>query len=525
MMSKLSSYESLLEFNSQFKQGLKYVLVPQAPKTGTRPSNYYDGTIPESLDAPIPNSAMDYTSVATFVPSADTSNSHNNNMLGNIELPQINVEMPNLSIQMPSTTSTTDALNAMGHDLDQLLHTTAQTLVVNSNKLDAMGKDVDRVLQAARSIVSSSVEIASNMPLLEVASKANTELTNVATVANAKIVDPVVDRTVAQIKYAITHPPDYTGYTFTGGAPPGQGLATPFLDAISSALETARETPPLYFADPLPDDYTTIAFGFQAKNTAIETALKVQTSIYDTAQQIAANNAVVQEQVKKLVAHDLEQMQVRNSLIIEKVGERSQSNVQYMHQSQDAITQWIVENTQAIRNRIHVSDWVSNLEQTNFKNLPTNNIFKSEQFNKIIATLKLEEYGGWYIGAILGIILVQIAQNEKESAIRMATEQLTIDTQKQLEQANIEKQRLEGMVVELTEAVSILTEELRTLKTQRVQTDTVLASVQKDVKSVINEQLIETRKQNDVLRNQLESTKIELQTLKDGSVSTLWCLI
>lgn len=542
LKAKLSSYESLLEFNAQFKQGLKYVLVPQAPRSGTLPANYYDGTVPETLDAPLANSAMDYTSVGNSVPTAsattattriidDMSMAIRNIEVPkmnagmpqintvelpsmNMELPQINVELPN--IVLPTLSSTTDTLNAMGRDVDQLLQSTAKTVVINSDKLDAMGRDVDRVLQAARSVVSSSVEIAANMPILEVAAKANTQIVNAAAVANTKIVDPVVDRTMEQIKYAITHPPDFTDYTIAG-APPGQGLATPLINAIADGLRTARETPPLYFADPLPDDYRTIAYGFQAKVTAIETAQKIQSSIYDTAQQIAANNAVVKEEIKKVMASELQQLQARNAIIAEKVAAQSQLNLEYLHSSQDAFANRILDNAQSLQNQFHLYEWTANLERTILDNLQSNNVYKSDQMSKIIASLKLEEYGGWYAGTILGVLLIQLARNDKEAAIQKATAKITMETQQQIEQSNIEKQRLEGMVVELTEAVSLLTDELRLLKSQRIQTDTVLASVEKDVKNVINDQLTASITENVSLRKELESTKVELQSVLDAN--------
>lgn len=550
LKAKLSSYESLLEFNAQFKQGLKYVLVPQAPRTGALPANYYDGTVPETLDAPVANTAMDYTSVGNSVPTGLTSTPSflddmnmamrnvdvpkinidlpkmNSNIpqINTLEMPSMNLELPQISVELPNIapptlSSTTDTLNAMGRDVDQLLHSTAKMVVINSDKLDAMGRDVDRVLQAARAVVSSSVEIASNMPILEVAAKANTQITQVAAVANTKIVDPVVDRTMEQIKYAITHPPDFTDYTIAG-APPGQGLATPFINAISDALRTARETPPLYFADPLPDDYRTIAYGFQAKVTAIETAQKIQTSIYDTAQQIAANNAVVKEEVKKVMANELEQLQTRNAIIAEKVAAQSQMNLEYLQSSQDAFANRILDNAQTIQDRFHLSEWTSNLERTILNSLKSNNVYESDQLRKIISLLKLEEYGGWYAGTILGVILIQLARNEKETAIQKATAKITMETQAQIEQANMEKQRLEGMVVELTEAVGLLTEELRLLKSQRIQTDTVLASVQKDVKNVINDQLTASITENMSLRKELESTKVELRSVLDANVRT-----
>ena len=555
LKAKLSSYESLLEFNAQFKQGLKYVLVPQAPRTGTLPANYYDGTVPDTLDAPIANSFMDYTSVGNSVPSAATAspsfvddlnmavrnvdipkinidlpkmNSGNPQINAmelpsmNMDLPQINVELPN--IPLPTFPSTTDTFNALGRDVDHMLHSTAKTVVVNSDKLDAMGRDVDRVLQAARAVVSSSVEIASNMPILEVAAKANTQIANVAAVANTKIVDPVVDRTMAQIKYAITHPPDFTDYTIAG-APPGQGLATPVINAITDALRTARDTPPLYFADPLPDDYRTIAYGFQAKVTAIETAQKIQSSIYDTAQQIAANNAVVKEEVKKVMASELEHLQARNAIIAEKVAAQSQVNIEYLQSSQDAFAHRILDNAQTIQNQFHLSEWTSNLERTILKSIQSSNTYESDQVSKIIASLKLEEYGGWYAGTFLGVLLIQLAQNDKETAIQRATTKITIETQAQIERATIEKQRLEGMVVELTEAVSLLTDELRLLKSQRVQTDSVLASVQKDVKTVINDQLTASITENKFLRKELESTKVELQSILNANVRSFLSML
>jgi hypothetical protein len=523
-MTKLSSYESLLEFNAQFKQGLKYVLVPQAPKTGSLPANEYDGTIPEILDAPVANSAMDYTSVGNFIPTKSYSSDivDSTPIFQNIDVPKMNVEMPNINIelpnvQIPTILATTDTFNAMGRDVDQILHT--KTLVINSDKLDAMGRDVDRVLQAARAVVSSSVEIASNMPIMEVASRANTKFTAAAAVANTKIVDPVVDRTMTQIKYAITHPPDYTDFTFTG-APPGQGLATPILNSISDAIKTARDTPPIFVADPLPDDYRTISYGFQAKVSAIEASQMIQTSIYNSAQKISANNAVVQEELKKVLDKELVLLQAQNTAIAEKVVAQSQSNIESLHRAQNAISARILDNAHELQDRFHTSEWTSNLEQRIIKSLQSSDIYQPDQLRTIITSLKMDTYGGLYAGTILGIVLILLAQNEKQSAIRATTAQITAETQRQIEQANSEKQRLEGMVMELTEAVGLLTEELRLLKSQRVQTNEVLASVQQEVEFVKNEKFAASMTKNKELREQLEATKAELQSIIDANVRT-----
>jgi hypothetical protein len=515
LLSKLSAYETVLEFNAQFKQGLKYVLVPQLPPTGTRPSNYYDGAIPDTLEAPIVQSNMDYTSVSDNMVSTAaklTTESYMN-------LPTLNFEVPNVSIKLS---------DGIGQDIQNVIDQVTQTkLVVSTDKLDAMGRDVNVVLQAAKTVLASSFEIASNSPFVEVAAVANTKMIDAATVANKKLVDPVVDRTMLQIKYAITHPPDFAGYTFEGGAPPGQGLATPLLDYVTRSLQAAREEPPLFFADPLPDAYGTVQYGFQIKNTAIETAQQIQSSVYESAQQIAANNEIVKEGIRKVVLSELEQIQARNVLIAEKVSAQSQLNVEYLHDSQLAFSNRVVENAKLLQNQLHMSDWTHRgeeqlaiLHQNLISALRNNDFYQSDQIKRVITSLKVEELGGWYTGAIAGLLVLLLAQKDKQAAIEAATSQITMATQKQIEQANMEKQRFEGMVIDLTQAVAILTEELRMLKTQRMQTDNVLASVQNDVKYVMNQKLTETLAQNEVLRNQLESSKLEVQTLKEGNVRT-----
>jgi hypothetical protein len=493
---------------------LKYVLVPQAPATGAPPANYYDGSIPELLEAPLANSPMDYTSGADLVVPAAKLSSHPypslNDLLPNVDIPQINI--PQLS-------------DGIGNDLDTVLQQVSQAkLVVSTEKIDAMERNVNAVLQAAKTVLTSSFDLAANSPLVEAAAIANTKLKDVAIVANKNIVDPVVDRTMSQLKYAVTHPPDFSGYSFAG-APPDQGLATPLLDYVTRSLKAAQEQPPLFFADPLPNSYETVQYGFQVKNTAIETAQQIKSAIIASAQEIAANNEIAREEVRKVMLREMEQMQARNALIAENVAAQSQNNLEFLHDSQVAISNRILDNADTIENQLHLSEWSKSAEQQiallqqNFIGaLRNNDLSQSDQVNKVLASLKVEELSGWYTGAFFGLILLFLVQKDKQAAIDAATTKLTLVTQKQIEQANIEKERLEDMVVELTQAVAILTEELRTLKSQRVQTDSALASVQNDVNFVFNQKLAESIQQNDSLRNQLEFANLEVQSLKEANV-------
>lgn len=513
-MVKLSAYETILEFNAQFKQGLKYVLVPQAPATGARPANYYDGSIPELLEAPTANSAMDYTSGVDLVaPAAKMSTNpipSLNDLLPNVDIPQINIP------QLP---------DGIGNDFDNVMQQVSQTkLVVSTEKIDAMERNVNAVLQAAKTVLASSFDLAASSPVVEAAAIANTKLKDVAIVANKNIVDPVVDRTMSQLKYAMTHPPDFSGYSFAG-APPDQGLATPLLDYVTRSLKAAQEQPPLFFADPLPDSYETVQYGFQVKNTALETAQQIQSAILASAQEIAANNEIAKEEIRKIMLQEVEQMQTRNALIAEKVAAQSQVNLEFLHDSQVAISNRILDNADAIGTQLHLSEWTKSaeqqialLQQNIISALRNSNMSQSEQLNKVMASLNVDELGGWYTGAFFGLILLLLVQKDKQAAIDAATTKITLVTQKQIEQANIEKERLEDMVVELTQAVAILTEELRTLKTQRVQTDNALASVQNDVNFVFNQKLSESIQQNEALRSQLESAKLEVQSLKEANV-------
>jgi hypothetical protein len=348
----------------------------------------------------------------------------------------------------------------------------------------------------------------------------------VAIVANKNIVDPVVDRTISQLKYAITHPPDFSGYSFAG-APPDQGLATPLLDYVTRSLKAAQEQPPLFFADPLPDTYETVQYGFQVKNTAIETAQQIQSAIIVSAQEIAAQNEIAKEEIRKIMQQEAEQMQNRNAIIAEKIAAQSQINLEFLHDSQVAISNRILDNADAIGTQLYLSEWTKSaeqqmavLQQNIIGALRNSNLSQSDQLNKIMASLNVDELGGWYTGAFVGLILLLMAQKDKQTAIDAATKKLTLVTQKQIEQANIEKERLEDMVVELTEAVAILTEELRTLKSQRVQTDNALASVQNDVNFVFNQKLSVSVQQNEALRSQLESAKLEVESLKEANVRT-----
>lgn len=90
-----------------------------------------------------------------------------------------------------------------------------------------------------------------------------------------------------------------------------------------------------------------------------------------------------------------------------------------------------------------------------------------------------------------------------------------------------EKEMLEGMVVELTQAVAILTTELKDLKTKRAQSDYDLATMKSNFRTVKNEvdrtsskeQALTTKleslmSQNNALQEQLEAARGEADTLQ-----------
>jgi hypothetical protein len=156
----------------------------------------------------------------------------------------------------------------------------------------------------------------------------------------------------------------------------------------------------------------------------------------------------------------------------------------------------------------------------------------------VVDALKLEELGGWYAGAIVGFLLLAAAVSDRQSGVNAATAEITVNAQKKKEQDDMEKKRLEGMVVELTQAVAILTAELRDLKTQRAETNYALASMQSDVRSVRNEvgknsatekqlyaKLEESNAKNELLRSQLESVQFEVTTLREVNVSIVQTLV
>jgi hypothetical protein len=154
---------------------------------------------------------------------------------------------------------------------------------------------------------------------------------------------------------------------------------------------------------------------------------------------------------------------------------------------------------------------------------------------EVVESLKLQELGGWYAGAIVGCLLLAVANEQKASVptastgspkSKKATPKPPAKATAVAADASLdEKRRLEGMVVELTQAVAILTNELKYLKSDRAQTSDALASLQSDVNNVkkstpsaVQEQQLRTElAQSDAqienLNAQLEAFRSEVNTV------------
>lgn len=512
----LSAFETVLEFNAEFKKGLKYVLVPQSANR-VLPGSYYDsGSIPD-LEAP--------PEFLGFSPLTTTTNMIATTSLTNTGSSMASPEFVVAAIGTPASSWTAAAAAA-----DSSMRTTT----TNNPTLDAMARDVDNALQAARDVVSSSFEIATGYPN-----------------------DNVVDQTMAQLLDTLAHPAKnfHAADFLPRGAPPGQGLATPLLDYVTSTLHAVRDAPPL-FGDGinvvLSTDYETVKYGFQVNGAALHAAREASAAgnrfasyVVENAERSYATNApAAREHIKTALLANVERIQETNAAVLDKVSANAAALAHGAEQAA-ALARTVGDTAAGQLRGLHVPEFALasySLEDLRIR-LPAEQFSALQsslqgvlrtpgwKLTDVVDALNLEELGGWYAGAVVGCLLVA-AVNDRQAAVKAATAELTANALKIKEQDALEKQRLEGMVVELTQAVAILTAELRDLKTQRAETNYALASMQNDVRSVKVEvgknsatekqlyaKLEESNAKNEVLRTQLETARFEVATLRDVNVS------
>jgi hypothetical protein len=309
-----TAFETVLEFNTQFKQGLKYVLVPQSANK-VDPGSYYDSVSIPDLEAPPGFLVSSSSSLDSTVNQGKTAfdtvlefNAQFKQGLKYVLVPQsANKVAPGSyydSASIPDLDAPPEFLASSSNGLDSTVNAA----------FESMARDAENALQAAKDVASSSFEISSNP------------------------VDPVFDKTMAQLIDALKHPPNLQDF-IPNGAPPGEGLATPFLDYVTNTLNYVRDVPPLVDVPELPQDYQTIKYGFQVKTTALDTlqAGRIQSEKFgswmlENAEQGYANSAVVSEQIKTRLLDNYEHMSERSAVIAEQM---SANTATFAHQISD----------------------------------------------------------------------------------------------------------------------------------------------------------------------------------------------
>jgi len=169
------------------------------------------------------------------------------------------------------------------------------------------------------------------------------------------------------------------------------------------------------------------------------------------------------------------------------------------------------------------------------------------KMSDVVDVLNLDELGGWYAGAVVGILLLATYNNQMDKASSSSstssatgtvaapprrTRAATVPSTTLAPPSDAEKERLESMVVELTRAVNALSVELKELKSEKAATDFALTSMKSDVMTVkskvekggsgggssgdtqqLMSKLEKTASENALLKTQLDAAKYEVATL------------
>lgn len=542
--NNIASYETVVEFNRQFKQGLKYVLVPQE-KVLKHPV----------VSAPPPES---YTVAAS--------------------LPDMVVETSPLD--KPSS----------------------------NPSLDAMAKDVDKALQAAKEVVSSNFESKPIYPVIDrtypavdpVVDKTIAQLKDamehppnlqdfipkaVGAPPGEGLATPLLDYVTKTLNSVQDAPPLFDGYEPSRDFETvayGFQVKSSAMDAfrVVGKVETAMHDGIVqFYADnaPVREQIRTTLLAnnehlreqsARAAETVISSTVSAAHHISESSVLIMANSATAAHQIGEQSVAFSEKMGANAASVAHQISDNAEivsDNVSanaaaLAHQLSDnavvlnaevsastaALAHQMSHSTAALRASIeHIKDIDLPVLTVSPMYLPADQ-FAALQYSlqqvlrtpgwtltDVLNALKSEELGGWYAGAIVGCLLLAVL-SDRQSAVKLATAEIAMNAEKKREQDAAEKHRLEGMVVELTQAVAILTAELRDLKTQRAETNYALASMQSDVRNVKNEvgknsamekqlsaKLDESNAKNEVLRSQLDVARFEVATLREVNVSRI----
>ena len=294
------------------------------------------------------------------------------------------------------------------------------------------------------------------------------------TVASATYqVDPVVGKTLAELERQLSNPP-----SLQMPVPQGKGLAQPLSESLERALENLQryQNQPSAVLPNYNTDVVKIRYGFEVKASVVEqldripafvTAYRAQIThemndhVWPT---VAGNNAAVRHQL------------FANAETLQ-------------HATTDQFTALSVK-----------------LQQLSMTTTTTPSEWKVPE---ALQSLKLDEHGAWYAGAFWGFLLLAAYSNSNNSnnnnqSIKSNTSTSMSSSQQRMGGfrgnmngagaasmattaayvENYEKERLEGMVSELTKAVYALSTELRELRSEKAATDYALQAMQTQVMTV-----------------------------------------
>ena len=612
--------DALLDFNSYFKKGLKFVLLPQSAESGEVQLNSFDSTkrfvraqpqqpppqaggvkVPLSSSPPSaavvnPQTAVDSTStpvssssqmmsetvgkaaksvehaVAKVVPSsppppvvaapADTAavSSSSSSQLHDILVgkaaksvdqakavvtsaspPAVaNADAPTISkstSQMTASLSETAEKVAKSAEQVKMPSNTevlgnAHSAVASSSsqKLTSVSEDIGK---AAKSVVTTAQEGAVQASQsVGVPSDAASSSIDIASFKQ----DPVVSKTVEELQEVLTNPPKVEL-----PIPEGKGLAAPMFESFSETLKKMQYKAPT-FDQAAPEGIRKVRGGFEVKQSLLDRIDEVSVK---AAANAAAANALIQDKVAPKVAAT--NAIIKDQLLRNNEGfDREMAKLAAKLQENNVdVRGTLMANVERLQSGTTGSGVEFHIPTEKFAALSDQlkTVLDSPgwKFTDLIEALNVKELGGWYAGAVLGVLLLAAFNNNRSSSSRPKVERSevsvdkirkrTAQTQSRASSSTAgsssdEKDVLESMVTELNTAVGSLSKELMNLKTDKTQTDYTLKSVLSDVRTVnkkvdskavaekqLQAQLEETRGQNSILLAQLEAAKSEVSTL------------
>ena len=372
------------------------------------------------------------------------------------------------------------------------------------------------LLNSGDPAVGSSSWFFSESPVAALPSLSVAAATAGATVGGGTYeIDPVVSRTLAELEEKMSHPP-----SLRVPVPEGKGLAQPLTESMERAFQQYQQQQQLATNGAAPvDPYVKVGYGFEVKTSLLEQLHSLEAVVDAYRTQMASE---VQENVVPMVA-------ANNAALAQQLYANADA---LQHATAD---QWTALSVQ--------------LQQVSSSN--SDNTAWSEAWNVLspqseaLKGWHLDELGGWYAGAFLGFLLLAVYKKDgastaargKGGAVGMGARRATsTKSKKPFKAGDDEKERLESMVAELTQAVNALSVELRELRSEKAATDFALRSVQDQVQTVVEggtsstaivmdnksknsedgglrAQWEATIAENKMLQSQLDAAKYEVATL------------